>query len=165
MEADPFGADKDVATVADLARQFGHHAGRAWFSGARADEEQGTVTIYRVPNHAFDDELRLMIGYSVPLVFADAIHTRDELIVARETAWTFADSLQIEAITIPDDGSGINVYVNVPVADAQDAPRPLPAQPRACARRRARRPRLTPSPQRPREGLAGGGPRDRPPRS
>jgi len=121
VNVDPFGADKDVATVADLARQFGHHAGRAWFSGARADEEQGTVTIYRVPNHAFDSELRLLIGDAVPLLFEDATHTRDELIVARETAWTFAESLQIEAITIPDDGRGINVFVNVPVSDAQAA--------------------------------------------
>lgn len=119
VDVDSFGADKDAATVADLARQFGHHAGRAWFSGARADESRGLVTIYRVPNRAFDDELRLMVGDSVPLEFQDALHTRDELIVARETAWTFAESLQIEAITIPDDGSGINVYVHVPVATAQ----------------------------------------------
>ena len=120
VNVDPFGADKDVATVADLARQFGHHAGRAWFSGARADEEQGVVTIFRVPNQGFDSELRLLIGDAVPLVFQDATHTREELIVARETAWTFAESLQIEAITIPDDGRGINVYVNVPVASAQE---------------------------------------------
>ncbi|MFC6237054.1 hypothetical protein [Longivirga aurantiaca] len=121
MSADPFGAGRDVAMVADLARQFGHHAGRAWFSGARADEEQGTVTVFRVPNHGFDSELRLLIGDAVPLVLEDATHTREELIVARETAWTLADSLQIEAITIPDDGRGINVYVNAPVSEAQAA--------------------------------------------
>lgn len=120
MDADPFGTDKDAAAVADLARQFGHHAGRAWFSGARADETRGLVTIYRVPNRAFDDELRLMVGDAVPLEFQDSLHTREELIVARETAWSFADILQIEAITIPDDGSGINVYVNVPVTTAQE---------------------------------------------
>ncbi len=120
VDADPFGSSKDAAAVADLARQFGHHAGRTWFSGARADETRGLVTIYRVPNRAFDDELRLLVGESVPLEFQDSLHTRDELIVARETAWTFADSLQIEAITIPDDGSGINVYVHVPVASAQE---------------------------------------------
>jgi len=120
VDADPFSADKDAATVADLARQFGHHAGRAWFSGARADETRGLVTIYRVPNRGFDEELRLLVGDAVPLEFQDSLHTRDELIVARETAWTFADSLQIEAITIPDDGSGINVYVHVPIDTAQE---------------------------------------------
>lgn len=121
VDVDPFGTDTDIAAVADLARQFGHHAGRAWFSGARADEEQGTVTIYRVPNHAFDSELRIMLGDAVPLVFEDSTYTRDELIVARETAWNLADSLQIDAITIPDDGRGINVYVRTSVADAQHA--------------------------------------------
>jgi hypothetical protein len=119
VDADPFGTDHDVATVADLARQFGHHAGRAWFSGARADEAAGSVTVFRVPNHGFDEELRLLLGTSVPLVLEDARHTREELTVAREEAWAFGDELQIDAITIPDDGSGINVFVHVPVADAQ----------------------------------------------
>ena len=120
VDADPFGTNQDAAAVADLARQFGHHAGRTWFSGARADETRGVVTIYRVPNRGFDDELRLLVGDAAQLEFQDSLHTRDELIVARETAWGFADSLQIEAITIPDDGSGINVYVNIPVASAQE---------------------------------------------
>jgi hypothetical protein len=119
VNADPFGASQDVATIAELARQFGHHAGRAWFSGARADELAGNVTVYRVPNHAFDDELHLLLGTDVPVLLHDARFTRDELIVAREEAWAFGDDLQIDAITIPDDGSGINVFVHVPVDDAQ----------------------------------------------
>jgi hypothetical protein len=72
-----------------------------------------------VPNHGFDDELRLLLGSSVPVLLQDARFTRDELIVAREEAWAFGDELQIDAITIPDDGSGINVFVHVPVDDAQ----------------------------------------------
>lgn len=121
MDADPYASDTDAATIAALARQFGHHAGRAWFSGARVDEARGVITIYRVPNRGFDDELKRLVGDAVPLEFQDTIHTRDELLVARETAWGLAEPLQIEAITIPDDGSGITVYVHVPVASAQES--------------------------------------------
>lgn len=119
VDADPYGIDHDVATVADLARQFGHHAGRAWFSGARADEAAGVVTVFRIPDETFDGELRLLLGTSVQILLEDARYTREELTVAREEAWGFGDDLQIEAITIPDDGSGINVFVHAPVADAQ----------------------------------------------
>lgn len=132
MDADPYGASRDIATIAEMARQFGHHAGRSWFSGARADEETGSVTVYRVPNGSFDDELRLVLGPDVPVLVQDARFTRDELIVAREEAWAYGDDLQIDAITIPDDGSGINVFVHVPVDDAQAVlNRTLPGMARA----------------------------------
>ena len=121
MDADPFGPDHDAVAVAvaDLARQYGHHAGRAWFTSARATD--ATVTVYRVPNPAFDSELLVMLGTDVPVEVRDARYTRDELIVAREEAWALADDLHIDAITIPDDGSGIHVFVHASVEDAQAA--------------------------------------------
>lgn len=130
MDADPFGPDHDALATADLARQYGHHAGRAWYSGSRV--EDGGVTIYRVPNPAFDSELLLMLGTGVPVLLREARFTREELIVAREEAWSLADALLIDAITIPDDGSGINVFVHASVEVAQDTlDRALPGIARA----------------------------------
>jgi hypothetical protein len=117
VDADPHGQDNDADAVADLARQYGHHAGRSWFTSARAAD--GTVTVCRVPDPAFDSELLVMLGTGVPVTLKDARFTRQELIIAREEAWVLADDLKIDAITIPDDGSGINVFVHASVADAQ----------------------------------------------
>jgi hypothetical protein len=113
MEGAPEVYDAAVAELADVAREFGHQAGRHWFSGVVPDHENAAITVYRVPNPGFDSELLTLLAGDVAVRLADAPPSRDELLVARDQAWGLADLLPITAISIPPNGTRITV-----VADA-----------------------------------------------
>ena len=106
--------DADVARLADVAREFGHHAGRHWFSGVVPDHEGAAITVYRVPNPGFDSEIRALLEGDVEVRLADAPHTRDELLVAREHVWGLADTLAITSVSVPADGTRITVVADAP---------------------------------------------------
>jgi len=111
--------DADVAATVDLARAFGHHAGRLRYAGVAPDHARGSVTVYRVPDPAFDSEIRTLLQGGVEIVLADAPHTRDELIIARETIWAYADRLAITAISVPVDGTVLVVTTEAPEHEVQ----------------------------------------------
>ena len=121
MEGAPEPFDPDVAGLADVAREFGHHAGRTWFAGVLPDHERRAVTVYRVPNRAFDSEVRTLLDGDVAVHLADAPHTRDDLLVAREHVWGLADSLSITAISVPVDGTRLAVVADAPEDEVQAA--------------------------------------------
>jgi hypothetical protein len=116
---EPF--DPDVAGLADVAREFGHHAGRLWFSGVLPDHERRAITVYRVPNAAFDSEIRTLLDGAVAVHLADAPHTRDDLLVAREHVWGLADSLDVTSISVPVDGTRLAVSAGAPADVVQTA--------------------------------------------
>ena len=111
--------DATVAAVADQARQYGNHAGRAWYAGVRADHEARVVTVFRVPHAAFDDEVRALLGDTVRVEVADAPRTRQELLVAREMAWSISGPFEVETVSIPDDGGRLRVFVTGSSWEAQ----------------------------------------------
>jgi len=113
--------DPDVEAVGQLVRAYGHNMGRLRYAGVSADHEHRAITVYRVPDPSFDSSVRGLVGPDVALQFADAPHTRDDLLVARERVWALADSLPIESISIPVDGSRLTVVTDAPVDDAQAA--------------------------------------------
>jgi hypothetical protein len=117
--AEPF--DPDVAGLADVARQFGHHAGRLCYSGVVPDHENRAVTVYRVPNRDFDSEIRALLAGDVAVRLADAPHTRDALLVAREQVWGLADALPILSVTVPADGTRLSVVADAPGDEVQAA--------------------------------------------
>ena len=121
MEGAPEPFDADVAGLADVAREFGHHAGRMWFSGVLPDHEHQAITVYRVPNAAFDSEIRTLLDGVVAVHLADAPHTRDDLLVAREHVWGLADSLSITSISVPVDGTRLVVVAEAPGEEVQAA--------------------------------------------
>ncbi len=113
-------SDAAVTSVAERARQYGHHAGRIRYAGVAPDHEARTVTVYRVPDPGFDDEIRTLLSDDdVQVVLADAPHTREELTVARETVWAYAERLSITGISVPVDGSRILVTTDAPEAEVQ----------------------------------------------
>jgi len=114
MEGAPTVYDAGVAALADVAREFGHHAGRHWFSGVVPDHEGGAITVYRVPNPGFDSEIRTLLDGDVEVHLADAPHSRDELLVAREQVWGLADTLAITSVSVPPDGTRITVVADAP---------------------------------------------------
>jgi len=114
MEGAPDVYDAAVAGVADVAREFGHHAGRHWFSGVVPDHAGGAVTVYRVPNAGFDSEIRALLEGDVEVRLADAPHSRDELLVAREHVWGLADTLPIASVSVPPDGTRVTVVADAP---------------------------------------------------
>lgn len=111
--------DPALADAVEVVRQYGHHAGRHVFAGARADHETGVLTIYRVPTHSFDDEIRALVGDAVQVEIQDALHTRNDLSIAREVAWSIQGDFTVESVVIPDDGSRLRVFVTGSEWDAQ----------------------------------------------
>jgi len=119
MTESPVELDPDVEAVAGLARAYGHNYGRLHFAGVAPDHEHRAITVYRVPDPAFDSAVRGLVGPDVMLHLVDAPHTRDDLLVARERVWALADALPIESITIPSDGSRLIVVAEAPVEQVQ----------------------------------------------
>jgi hypothetical protein len=119
MTDSPVELDPDVEAVADLARAYGHNHGRLHFAGVAPEHEHHAITVYRVPDPAFDSAMRGLVGPDVALHLVDAPHTRDDLLVARERVWALADSLPVESISIPVDGSRLTVVVDAPPDDVQ----------------------------------------------
>jgi hypothetical protein len=111
--------DADVAALAGLAREFGHHAGRRRFAGVAPDHAARRITVYRVPDPGWDSEISTLLDSDIDVVLADAPHTRDELLVARETVWAYADRLAITAISVPVDGRCLVVTSDRPEAEVQ----------------------------------------------
>jgi hypothetical protein len=111
--------DADVAALADLAREFGHHAGRLRFAGVAPDHERRAITVYRVPDPGWDGELRALLQSDVAVHLADAPHTRDELLVARERVWELSATIPITAISIPVDGTQLVVVTDAPTESVQ----------------------------------------------
>jgi hypothetical protein len=114
MEGPPEVYDAAVAGLADVAREFGHHAGRHWFSGVVPDHERGAITVYRVPNPGFDSEILTLLDGDVTVHLADAPHSRGELLVAREHVWGLADRFPITSVSVPADGTRITVVAEPP---------------------------------------------------
>jgi hypothetical protein len=119
MTDSPVELDPDVDAVVDLARAYGHNHGRLHFAGVAPDHGRHAITVYRVPDPAFDSAMRGLVGPDVALLLVDAAHTRDDLLVARERVWALADSLPVESISIPVDGSRLTVVADAPPDDVQ----------------------------------------------
>ncbi len=111
--------DADVAAMAELAREFGHHAGRLRYAGVAPDHDRRSITVYRVPDPGWDSEILRLLESEVAVHLMDAPHTREELLVARERAWALADSFAITAISIPVDGTTLAVTSDAPAASVQ----------------------------------------------
>lgn len=107
-----------LADAAEQIRQYGNHAGRFSFAGVRVQD--GGLLVHRVPNPAFDGEVRALLG-DVPVEILDAVHSRAELMVAREAAWTVTGAFEVESVVLPDDGSRVRVFVAGSTWDAQEA--------------------------------------------
>lgn len=107
-----------LADAAEQIRQYGNHAGRFSFAGVRVQDEG--LVVYRVPNPGFDDEVRALLG-DVPVEIVDAVHSRAELMIAREAAWTVRGGFEVESVVLPDDGSRVRVFVAGSTWDAQEA--------------------------------------------
>jgi len=114
MEGGSASYDADVAGLADVAREFGHHAGRHWFSGVVPDHDGGAITVYRVPHEGFDSEILALLEGDVEVRLADAPHSREELLVARENVWSLADTLRITSVSVPADGTRLTVVADAP---------------------------------------------------
>jgi hypothetical protein len=121
MTETPVEPDPEVAAVAAVAREYGHHLGRMRYAGVTADHERRSITVYRVPDASFDDALRGLLSRDVTLHIAEAPHSRDDLLVARERVWALADSLSITSVGIPADGSRLNVVADAPAHEVQAA--------------------------------------------
>jgi len=106
MTETPVEPDPEVAAVAAVAREYGHHLGRMRYAGVTADHERRSITVYRVPDASFDDALRGLLS-------------RDDLLVARERVWALADSLPITSVGIPADGSRLHVVADAPAHEVQ----------------------------------------------
>jgi len=119
MDETTISIDADVSAAADVAREYGHHAGRSWFAGVTADHPDRTLTVYRVAHSDFDVHMRALVPADIDVVFIDAAHSRDELQVARERVWDLAPELTIEAVAVPVDGSVLTVVVTGIESDAQ----------------------------------------------
>jgi hypothetical protein len=111
--------DADVAALAALAREFGHHAGRLRYAGVAPDHERRSITLYRMPDPGWDAEVRTLLRSDVAVILADAPHTRDQLLVAREQVWDLADTIPITSISIPVDGTMLVVTADAPAATVQ----------------------------------------------
>jgi len=111
--------DADVAALADLAREFGHHAGRLRFAGVAPDHAHRAITVYRVPDPGWDSEVLRLLQSDVAVHLADAVHTRDELLVARERVWELSGEIAISAISIPVDGTVLAVFADDSVESVQ----------------------------------------------
>jgi len=114
--------DSEVSAAADVIREFGHYAGRRFYAGVTPDHAGGSVTVHRLPDRDFDGEVRALVPRTVMLAFADAPHTRDELIAARETVWLLGETLHVQSVSLPQDGTTLTVVVE---ADADAAQRIL----------------------------------------
>jgi len=119
MDSTTEAYDAGVAAAADLAREFGHHSGRRHFAGVVPDHERRILTVFRVPDPWFDEEMHSFLDSDIDIVLADAPHTRDELLVARETIWAYADRLAITSISVPPDGTRLVVSTDVPQDEVQ----------------------------------------------
>jgi hypothetical protein len=113
--------DAELTALADVAREYGHHLGSARFAGVAVDREAGALTVYRVPDPAFDSELLTLLAGDIPVRLVDAPHSRTELLVARERVWALGDSIPITAISVPPDGTRLVVTADAPEAETQAA--------------------------------------------
>jgi hypothetical protein len=77
------------------------------------------LTVYRIPSPGFDSEIQALLGPQVPVEFVDARHSRADLLVAREVVWGLGDDLGVESVSVPVDGSRLDVVVGGNVDDAQ----------------------------------------------
>jgi hypothetical protein len=111
--------DPGIAAVVDIVRAYGHNHGRLHYAGVVPDHDARAITVYRVPDPAFDSSVHGLVGDDVSLRLVDAPHTRDDLLVARERVWALADSLPIESISIPTDGTRLGVVADAPVDEVQ----------------------------------------------
>jgi hypothetical protein len=113
--------EPDVSAAADVVREFGHYAGRRFYSGVVADPASASIRVHRVPNADFDGEVLALVAPGVALAFVDAVHTREELSTARETVWLLGDTLGVLSVSLPQDGSRLGVLVSdeAHVAEAQ----------------------------------------------
>jgi len=113
--------DPDVTALAAVAREYGHHAGRRFFAGVALDTGRRALTVYRVPNPDFDGEILRLLEGDVAVSLADAPHTREELLVAREQVWGLSGSLPITSVSVPVDGTRLLVVAEAPESDVQAA--------------------------------------------
>jgi len=111
--------DADVAALADLAREFGHHSGRLRYAGVEPHHDLRAITVFRVPDPGWDSEVLRLLQSDVDVRLADAPHTRDELLVARERVWELAGTIPITAISLPADGTVLAVFADAPAASVQ----------------------------------------------
>jgi hypothetical protein len=111
--------DADVAALADLAREFGHHSGRLRYAGVEPHHDLRAITVFRVPDPGWDSEVLRLLQSDVAVRLADAPHTRDELLVARERVWELSGTIAITAISIPVDGTVLAVVADDAVETVQ----------------------------------------------
>jgi hypothetical protein len=111
--------DADVAALADLAREFGHHSGRLRYAGVEPHHELRAITVFRVPDPGWDSEILRLLRSDVGVRLADAPHTRDELLVARERVWELDGAIPITAISLPADGTVLAVFADAPAESVQ----------------------------------------------
>ena len=62
MDDMAIGPDAELTALADVAREYGHHLGSARFAGVEVDPVDRVLTVYRVPDAAFDSELIALLG-------------------------------------------------------------------------------------------------------
>ena len=113
--------DAELTALADVAREYGHHLGSARFAGVVVDHADRSLTVYRVPDPAFDSEMLTLLAGDIPVRLADAPHSRTELLVARERVWALGDSIPITAISVPADGTRLVVTADAPETETQAA--------------------------------------------
>jgi multidrug efflux pump subunit AcrA (membrane-fusion protein) len=72
-----------------------------------------------MPDPGWDSEVLRLLQSDVAVRLADAPHTRDELLVARERVWELTDTIPITAISIPVDGTVLSVCTDAPAETVQ----------------------------------------------
>lgn len=102
-----------------LVQQYGHHAGRMWFSGAEVAADPPELVVYRVPSTAFDREIASLLPPELPLRMVDAEHSREELRQSREVIIDVRDAFDLVDVRVPDDGSRLLVTVRGDVDHVQ----------------------------------------------
>lgn len=102
-----------------IVRQYGNHAGRAWYAGAQVEPATGELVVHRVPHRDFDVHVLGLVPDTVPIRFVDAEHSLEELLQAREIVLEVADVADVVDVRVPHDGSRVVVDVRGPVAEVQ----------------------------------------------
>lgn len=111
----------DLATAAARLGNFGRGPGRGVFSGIRIDEHTRSVTVFRIPDGAFDDQVSQLIPASLEVTFADARHSREDLERARALVWKLPGAEEIVALSVRVDGSVLELVVRGDAQSAQSA--------------------------------------------
>ena len=116
MAAPPDGPDLTLAI--DVVRLYGNNDGRQWFAGVLAGDADDEIVVFRRPNPDFDGAVVRLVPDGVRVTFADAPHSRAELLEAREQVFDLTDEIQVVDVRLPADGSALKVEVAGPAEDA-----------------------------------------------